>query len=129
MIQKTLPFYKVFKNEYPQYLFHLNLVTHSSHTSRNVRIIPIFNVKQSFFKNSLFPSTISEWNKIDPGIRNSESLSVFRKNILHFIRPAPNSNCFNSKKFNYNCNTPKGVKLKTRRRLGLSHLRRDVDLG
>ena len=121
MIQKTLPFYKVFKNEYPQY--------HSSHTSRNVRIIPIFNVKQSFFKNSLFPSTISEWNKMDPGIRNSESLSVFRKNILRFIRPAPNSNCFNSKIINYNCNNPKGVKLKTRRRLGLSHLRHDVDLG
>ena len=88
---------------------------HSSHTSTNVHSIPIFNVKHSFFKNSFFPSTISEWNKLDPGIRNSESLTIFRKNILHFIRPTPNSIC--------NCHNPKGVKLITRLRLGLSHLR------
>ena len=88
---------------------------HSSHTSRNVHSILIFSVKHSFFKNSFFPSTISEWNKLDPGIRNSESLTIFRKNILHFIRPTPNSIC--------NCHNPKGVKLITRLRLGLSHLR------
>ena len=113
--RKLCLFYKVFKNEHPQYLFHLIPVRHSSHTSRNVHNIPILSVKHSFFKNSFFPSTISEWNKLDPGIRNSESLTIFRKNILHFIRPTPNSI--------YNCHNPKGVKLITRLRLGLSHLR------
>ena len=113
--RKLCLFYKVFKNEHPQYLFHLIPVRHSSHTSRNVHSIPFLSVKHSFFKNSFFPSTISEWNKLDPAIRNSESLSIFRKNILHFIRPAPNSI--------YNCHNPKGVKLITRLRLGLSHLR------
>ena len=53
-------------------------------------------------------------NKLDPGIRNSESLSIFRKNILHFIRPSLNSI--------YNCHNLKGVKLITRLRVGLSHL-------
>ena len=72
----------------------------------NAHNIPIFNVKQSFFKNSFFSSTISEWNKLDSGIPNSESSSVFRKNILHFIRPVPN--------YIYNCNNPEGVKLITR---------------
>ena len=62
-----------------------------------------------------FPSTFSERNKLDPAIRNSESLSIFSKNILHFIRPAHNSI--------YNCHNPIGVKLITRLRLGLSHLR------
>ena len=113
--RKLCLFYKVFKNEHPQYLFHLIPVRHSSHTSRNVLSISFLSVKHSFFKNSFFPSTISEWNKLDPAIRNSESLSIFRKNILHFIRPAPNSI--------YNCHNPKGVKLITRLRLGLSHLR------
>ena len=40
---------------------------------------------------------------------------LFRKNIPHFIRPPPNSI--------YNCHNSKGVKLITRLRLGLSHLR------
>ena len=113
--RKLCLFYKVFKNEHPQYLFHLIPVRLSSHTSRNVHSIPFLSVKHRFFQNSFFPSPIFEWNKLDPAIRNSESLSIFRKNILHFIRPAPNSI--------YNCHNPKGVKLITRLRLGLSHLR------
>ena len=48
--RKLCLFYKVFKNEYPQYLFHLIPVRHLSHTSRNVHNIPIFNVKQFFQK-------------------------------------------------------------------------------
>ena len=87
----------------------------SSHTSRNVHNSPILSVKHIFFKNSFFPSAISKWNKLDPVIRNSESLFIFRKNILNFIRPA--LNCV------YNCHDPKGVKRITRLRLGLSHLR------
>ena len=96
-------FFIVFKNEHPQYLFHLIPDRHSSHTSRNVHSISIFSAKHSFFKNSFFPPTISEWNTLDPAIPNSESLSIFRKNILYFIKPAPNSI--------YNCHNPKGVKL------------------
>ena len=88
---------------------------HSSCTSMNAHNIPIFNVKQSFFKNSFFSFTISEWNKLDSDIPNFESSSVFRKNILHFIRPVLN--------YIYNCNNPEGVKLITRLQLGLSHLR------
>ena len=38
-----------------------------------------------------------------------------KKNILKLIRPSPNSI--------FNCHNPKGVKLLTRLRLGLSHLR------
>ena len=96
-------------------LFVFASVKHSSHTSRNIHSIPFLSVRHSFFKNSFFPSTISEWNKLDPAIGNSENLSIFRKNVLYFIRPAPNSI--------YNCHNPKGVKLITWLRLGLSHLR------
>ena len=75
--RKLCLFYKVFKNEHPQYLFHLIPVRLSSHTSRNVHSIPFLSVKHRFFQNSFFPSPISEWNKLDPAIRNSESLSIF----------------------------------------------------
>ena len=49
-----------------------------------------------------------DYSKLDPAIRHSESLSIFGENILHFIRPAPNSI--------YNCHNPKGT-------LGLGHLK------
>ena len=72
-------------------------------------------VKHNFFKNSFFPSTINEWNNLDPNLRNAESFSVFKNNILKFIRPTPRSL--------FNCDNQKGMKFLTRLRLGLSHLR------
>ena len=68
-----------------------------------------------FFENSFSPSAVIEWNNLDLSIRNSKSLSIFKKCILNFIRPSPSSthNCFNTK----------GIKYLTRLRLGLSHLR------
>ena len=53
--------------------------------------------------------------KLDLNIRNSESSNVFNNNLLKFIRPSGNSV--------FNCHNPRGVKLLTRLRLGLSHLR------
>ena len=47
-----------------------------------------------------------------PSLRSAASLGVFKKNLVKFIRPSPNSvlNC-------------KGIKYLARLRLGLSHLR------
>ena len=72
-------------------------------------------MKHRFFGNSLFPATITEWNDLDCSLRNAPSISVFKKNILKFIHLVPN-NVFNI----YN---PYGLKLLTRLRLGLIHLR------
>ena len=47
-------------------------------------------------------------------IRKSKSISIFKSNILKFIRPKPNNI--------YYCHSSKGIKLLTRWRLGLSHL-------
>ena len=67
------------------------------------------------FKNSFFPSSIKEWNNLDPQIRISKSISTFKHNNLKFIRPKPNKV--------YYCHIPKGIKLLTRLRLSLSHVR------
>ena len=48
-------------------------------------------------------------------IRNSKTFSAFKKSILKFIRPSSN--------FIFNGHSSKGIKLITRLRLGLSHLR------
>ena len=62
-----------------------------------------------------FPSAIIEWSNLDPNLRNSKSISVFKEKILNFIRPSSNSF--------FACHNPKGIKLITRLTLGVSHLR------
>ena len=66
-------------------------------------------------KTLVFLSVIIEQNNPGKSIRNSESLSIFKKRIQN-IRPTPSStyNCFNIKT---------GIKHPTRLRHGLSHLR------
>ena len=75
-------------------------------------------MKHQFFKNSYFPSTIIEWNKLDSNIRNSETLDIFKSKILKFIRPTASSI--------FGCHNPIGVQLLTRLRLGLNHLREHI---
>ena len=74
---------------------------------------PYFKMRHNFFKNSFFPSTIIEWNNLDPTLRNSERFVDFKNSILKFIRPSP-SNVFN-------CNNLKGIRLITRLHVGMSH--------
>ena len=70
----------------------------------------------NFFKNYFFPYCISEWNNLSPNIRNSNSIAIFKKSLLTFIRP---------KKCNvYSIIDPTALKLLTRLRVNLSHPRR-----
>ena len=66
----------------------------------------------NLFFRIFFPWTVIEWNDLDLNIRNSETFSAFKKSIFKFIRPFSN--------WIFNCH---GIKLITRIRLGLSHLR------
>ena len=82
---------KIIKNESPAYLYHLiptPLTSYSTHNSEN---LPLIKAIHSFFKNTFFPVTIIGWNKLDSNIRCSPFYKVFRKRILEFIRPRPNS--------------------------------------
>ena len=87
----------------------------STQATRNCNSIPLFNVKHEYFRNSFFPSTVIEWNKLYNNIRHSQWVSTFNKQILKFIRPSPNSS--------FNVHNPHGIKLFTRLRVGLSHSR------
>ena len=84
-------FYKTFKSKSPQYLLKLIIEKTSSYVTRNAGNIPLFNIKHNFYKNSFFPSSIIEWNNLDPNLRNSENFGISKNNILKFIRPKPNS--------------------------------------
>ena len=96
-------------------MFNLISVRNRHCSFRTSDNIPCFNTEHSFFKNSFFPSTIVEWNKLDVSLRKCDSLNVFKKEILKFMRPYSNSL--------YNCRNPIRVKYIIRTRLGLNHLR------
>ena len=96
------------KNQSPKYLFDKIPTNRTAYRTRNnIGNIPRFNVKQTF--------TVIEWNNLDKSIRSSESLALFKKSFLQFIRPTLR------RTFKYH--NPIGIKLITRLRLGLSHLR------
>ena len=113
--RKLCCFYKILKSQSPKYLYSIIPIHNMSYRTRQCNKIPAINVKHDFFKNTFFPSTIMEWNKLDWEIKNSESVVTFKKRILSFIRPSASSK--------FNCHNPRGIKLMWRLRLGLSHLR------
>ena len=67
-------------------------------------IFPHFFVRHNYFKNSFFPSAITEWNKLDCLVQNAD-----------LIRPLPNSI--------FNIHNALGIKYLTRLRIGFSHLK------
>ena len=77
--------YKFFKIKHPKYLFHLIPVRCTKHVTRTEGNISLIRTKHNFFKNSFFPSAIIESNNLDPNLRNSKSISVFKEKILNFI--------------------------------------------
>ena len=89
--RKLCHFYKVLNEQPPSYLFdlipNLNRVRETRHSNN----IPAIHTRHNYFKNSFFPSTISELNNLYCKIRNSGSLSIFKKNLLNFIGPCTNS--------------------------------------
>ena len=113
--RKLCHFYKILNKKAPSYLFNLIPNFNRVHNTRLSYNIPPIKVRHDYFKNSFFPSVITEWNKLDLNIRNSASLNTFKKQLLNFIRPCANSI--------FDIHNPLGIKLLTRLRLGLSHLR------
>ena len=87
------------------------------YSTQSSKIDNVSNIKtrSNFFRNSFFPPTIIGWSKLDRDIRKSDSLNVLQLSLLRFVRPVVNSV--------FELNNPYGLKLLTRLRLGLSHLR------
>ena len=69
--RKLCLFYKIFKENKPVYLFNLIPTKNPNYNTRNTDKIPLFHTKHNFFKNSFFPSTDIEWNKLDPNLRST----------------------------------------------------------
>ena len=70
--RKLCDFYKILNEKSPSYLFDLIPNLNGVHETRHSNNIHAIHVRNNNFKNSFFPSTISEWNKLDWKITNSE---------------------------------------------------------
>ena len=95
----------MFHEKSPSHLFQLIPPNNNVYATRSSQSnkISSFKTRHNFFKDSFFSAVISEWNSLDINIRNSSSINVFKKELLKFIRPEPNST--------YNINDTKGLKL------------------
>ena len=109
-------YYKIQHNNCPLYLTELlpTIKTRCySLRSNRPRMFPKVRIER--FKSTFFPSCFLNWNKLGLNIKNSSSLEIFKRALLSFNRPKPAEI--------YKVHHPKGLKLLTRLRLGLSHLR------
>ena len=73
--RKICHFYKILNEKSPSYLFDLIPNLNRVRETRLSNNIPAIHTRHNYFKNSFFPSTISEWNNLDCKIRNSKSLN------------------------------------------------------
>ena len=106
--------YKIKSTGLPSYLCDLIPKSSYIYNTRSVEDVSILYCWTDIFKYSFFPSTISEWNKLDLKIQQSKTLLTFQNALIKIGWPIP--------KPVYNVHNPVGFKLLTKLRLGLSHL-------
>ena len=70
----------------PHYLTNFIPKSHQSFRTRT-NSIPTFYCQTDCYKNSFFPSALSDWFQFDAVIRNSESIAIFKSRLLSFICP------------------------------------------
>ena len=108
-------FYKIQNGLAPLYLKNVIPQYVTTYRTRNLTALRNFPARTDLFSFSFFPHTIRNWNSLDPSIRNLSSVQLFKNALLKFIRPSHSPL--------YGINHPLGIKLLSRLRLGLSHLR------
>ena len=113
--RRLVLFYKIIKNESPGYLKKYVPEFQFSYNADRQKLFRRFKFNCDYYNNSFFPYCVREWNDLSEEVRNSKSLPIFKKAILDLIRPksAPFYNIFD----------PIGLKLLTRLRNNLSHLK------
>ena len=78
------------KREKHSWVFSRFLYCANGNKSRKASL-SLMNVRHDYFKNSFFPTILSDRYKLDLKIGNSASLSIFENNLPNFIRLCANS--------------------------------------
>ena len=107
--------YKILNNLAPDYLkSHIPRPVLNVYNTRNHRGEWI-HTRTSKYKYSFFPHALSCWNQLTDYIKTAPSLAIFKKRFMEFFVVEGRSI--------YEVHNPRGNKLLTRLRVGLSHLR------
>ena len=113
--RRLIYFYNIITRKTPEYLYSLVPNKQQSHDPARKELFRDFLSHTDYFNNSFFPYCVKEWNNLSLELRESVSVSKFKKSLLKFIRP-------NFRPI-FDINDPIGLKLLTRLRVNLSHLR------
>ena len=114
--RRLIKYYKIHNNLSPEYL-RVSLPPLRVPTVRrnNPHLYQDYMCNTSRYKNSFFPDAVRSWNNTGVDFVNSNSISIFKKNIVSLIRPYP--------KLIFDIHDPIGVKFLYQLRVGLSPLK------
>ena len=76
--------YKLVSTKLPAYIY--DLVPPVRRSQRHPNIFNSFSCRTEYFKTSLFPCVVGEWNKLNPEIGRSGNCNIFQESILNFLR-------------------------------------------
>ena len=90
--RRLILLYKFINNLTPDYpRVPIPPLQENNYPFRNPPVVGQIKARTEKFKSSFYPHSLSEWNKLDPEIRESSSVSVLKKKLLSQIRPPANS--------------------------------------
>ena len=112
--RRLCTFFKIKIHGKPKYLLNKIPSSQTHYNTWNTDQIETYYCRRDIFKNSFFPYTIIEWNKLDIDIRKSKSYATFRNTLLKLGRPIQRAI--------YSISNPVAVGLKLLTCHGLSHL-------
>ncbi len=107
--------YKIINNLMPDYTRDpIPQLNQPNYAFRNQPVVGQIRARTEKYKSSFFPDSLHEWSKLDPEIRESSSISIFKNRLLSLIRPPSNPV--------FGIYDPRGLSLLTQLRVGLSKL-------
>ena len=92
IMRKLCLLHETYYSNFPRYLDNIiNEVRPGRARTGNLKVLNNIPCRTDYFRRSFFPSTIKDWNTLEFKERNIVSKSIFKKRLLHKIRPKKNS--------------------------------------
>ena len=113
--RRLVYFFNIVHHYCPKYLSDLLPDKQRSFNPQRAQLFIETFSHTEYSSNSFFPFCIKEWNKLDPRLRVAVSVSAFKIGLLKIYRPKATPI--------FNISDPIDLKMLTRLRVNLSHLR------
>ena len=81
-------FWKIVNGKSPIYLKERIPNIQFSHNTERIKLFSKMRFNNEYYGNTLFLFCVNQWNNLNHRIRISESISLFKRSLLQFIRPS-----------------------------------------